>query len=191
MKGLWPFTFNVLLFAGLAFVAPFIVLYYQSAGFTGAHIGLLTGITPLITLFGAPLWTGLADATRRHRLIMSLALFVGAGAIFAFPLLKAFALILLLAIGFNAFFAPVSAFADSAALFMLAGEKDMYGRVRLGGTIGFGLAASVAGALVQNYGLRIAFWGGAAFLLLALGVSQKLTYIVLQISSFRARPTRS
>ena len=46
MKGLWPFTFYILMFAGVAFLAPFLVLYYQSLGFRGAEIGLLTGITP-------------------------------------------------------------------------------------------------------------------------------------------------
>jgi PPP family 3-phenylpropionic acid transporter len=52
----------------------------------------------------------------------------------------------------------------------------MYGRVRLGGTIGFGLAAPIAGRLVQDHGLKLAFWGGAALLVLALIVSQKLVY---------------
>lgn len=85
MRTIWPFIFNALLFAGFAFVVPFMVLYYQSVGFTGAQIGLLTGITPLITLLGAPLWTTLADATRRHRLIMSLVILAGAITIFTFP----------------------------------------------------------------------------------------------------------
>jgi hypothetical protein len=70
MRKIWPFTFNFLLYAAFAFVAPYIVLYYQGLGFTGTQIGLLTGIVPLITLFSSPLWTGLADATHRHRLLM-------------------------------------------------------------------------------------------------------------------------
>ena len=181
MRKIWPFTFYAILFASFAFVAPFIVLYYQSLGFTGAQIGLLTGLTPLITLFGAPLWTSLADATRRHRLIMSLAILVGAITIFVFPFPNTFAPVLLIAILFYASFAPVSPFADSATMFMLADEKEMYGRVRLGGTIGFGVAASIAGVLVQDYGLKSAFWGCAALLLLAFIVSQKLVYSQLKV----------
>jgi len=176
MRKTWPFTFYFLLFAGIASVSPFLVLYYQGLGFTGTQIGMLTGITPLITLFSAPLWTGLADATRRHRLIMSLALLVGVVVISVFPLLKAFVSILMIAILLNIFLAPVTSFADSATMFMLADEKEMYGRIRLGGTIGFGLAASIAGVLVQNHGLKLAFWGCAALLLLAFIISQKLVY---------------
>lgn len=145
-------------------------------GFTGAQIGLLTGITPLITLFSVPLWTGLADMTRRHRLVMSLALLVGVSMMLLFPLLNAFAPVLLAAVLFNAFFAPVSSFADSATMAMLADEKEMYGRIRLGGTIGYGLTAPIAGMLVQKHGLKWAFWGCAALFFLAFIVSQKLVY---------------
>jgi PPP family 3-phenylpropionic acid transporter len=176
MRKIWPFTFNFLLFAGIASVAPFIVLYYQGLGFTGTQIGLLTGITPLITFFSAPLWTGLADATRRHRLMMSLAILAGVITIFVFPLLNAFVSVLLIAILLNTFIAPVPSFADSATMFMLADEKEMYGRIRLGGTIGYGLAASIAGVLVQNYGFKFAFWGCAVLFLLGFIVSQKLVY---------------
>lgn len=176
MRKIWPFTFNFLLFAGIASVSPFIVLYYQGLGFTGAQIGLLTGIAPLITFFSAPLWTGFADATRRHRLIMSLAILVGVITLFVFPLLNAFVPVLLIAILLNMFVAPVTSFADSATMFMLADEKEMYGRIRLGGTIGYGLAAPIAGVLVQNYGLKFAFWGCATLFLLGFIVSQKLVY---------------
>jgi PPP family 3-phenylpropionic acid transporter len=176
MKRIWPFAFSFLFFASIASVSPFIVLYYQGLGFTGTQIGLLTSITPLITLFSAPLWTGLADMTRRHRLIMSLTLLVGAVMMLLFPLLNAFTPVLLVSVLFNAFFAPVSSFADSATMVMLADEKEMYGRIRLGGTIGYGLTAPIAGTLVQHHGLKWAFWGCAALFLLAFIVSQKLVY---------------
>lgn len=176
MKKIWPFYFNFILYAGIATVAPFIVLYYQSLGFTGTQIGLLTGLTPLINFFSATLWTGFADVTGRHRLLMSLAILGGSLSLFMFPLLKAFAPVLLLAILFNIFWAPVTPFADSATMHMLADQKEMYSRIRLGATLGFGLVAPIAGALVQDYGLRFAFWGCAFLFFLGLIVSQKLVY---------------
>lgn len=176
MKKIWPFTFFLTLFAGYAFVLPFLVLYYQRSGFTGTQIGLLSGITPLITMIGASLWTALADSTRRHRLIMSITILIGALSVFLFPFFNTFVPILLIAILFNAFFAPISSFADSATMFMLADKKEMYGRIRMGGTIGFGIAAILAGVLVQRYGLHMAFWGCAVLLLMGLVLSQKLTH---------------
>jgi MFS family permease len=158
MNKTWPFTLNFLLFAALAFVIPFLVLYYQSLGFTGAEIGLLTGLTPLVTMVSAPFWTGLADKTRRYRFIMSLAILVSVVILAVVPGLRAFVPVLLLVLLYNAFNAPVFSFTDSATMFMLGDKKDLYGRIRLGGTIGFGIAAFVAGVFVQNYGLRYAFW---------------------------------
>jgi PPP family 3-phenylpropionic acid transporter len=63
MSMAWPFVLNFLLFVATAFVLPFLVLYYQSLGFSGAQIGLLSGLTPLVIMIGAPFWTGLADKT--------------------------------------------------------------------------------------------------------------------------------
>ena len=176
MRTFWPFTFNFILFAAGASVLPFMVLYYQELDFTGAQIGVITGITPLITFFFAPLWSGIADATGRHRLIMSAAILGGAITLFAYSLLNAFLAVLLVAVVLYFFLSPVGPFADSAAMFMLGDKKEMYGRIRLGGTLGYGLAATIAGGLVQNYSLRIAFWGSSILLILALIVSQKLVY---------------
>ena len=176
MRKTWPFTFNVFLYAGFAFAWPFMVLYYQSLGFSGAQIGVLTGITPLITLLSTPFWTSLADASGRYRPVMSLTLIVAALCMFAIPLLNIFAPLLLVAVVSYIFLAPVTSFADSAAMYMLGDQKDLYGRIRLGGTIGYGLAALLSGVLVQRYGLRLAFWGGALLVLLALIISQKLVY---------------
>jgi PPP family 3-phenylpropionic acid transporter len=174
MRKIWPFSISFFFFAGVAFVGPFTVLYYQSLGFSGAQIGILAGLAPLIILFSAPLWTGLADTTNRHRFILSLVLLISSIAIFSLPYFRSFWPVLLMALTFNIFFAPIASLADSATMFMLGDAKDMYGRIRVGGTIGFGLAALLAGALVESYGLKMAFWGGSVMLFLGLLVSQKL-----------------
>ncbi|MCA9962129.1 MAG: MFS transporter [Anaerolineales bacterium] len=176
MKKVWPFSMNFLFFASFAFIGPFTVLYYQSLGFSGAQIGVLIGLTPLITLLSAPLWTGLADSTHQYRLILSGVLLAGAVGVFGFPFLHTFVPILLLALFFNMFFSPVMSFTDSATMFMLGERKELYGRIRVGGTIGFGLASLIAGTLVQSYGLKSAFWGSSLLIFLCLFVSQKLEY---------------
>jgi len=176
LNKVWPFSLNFLIFAAVAFISPFLVLYYQSLGFSGTQIGLLAGLTPLVTMVSAPFWTGLADQTRRYRLIMSATLGLSIAILIVVPGVSAFVPILLLIVLFNAFYSPVSSFTDSATMFMLGDKKDLYGRVRLGGTFGFGIAAIIAGVYVQNYGIRYAFWGGALFLFLALLVSQKLAF---------------
>jgi PPP family 3-phenylpropionic acid transporter len=162
--------------AGYASVFPFIVVYYQGLGFSGAEIGLLTGISPLITFFGAPLWTRLADSTRRHRLILSVTLGAGILAICLLPLLRAFTPILITALLMSFFMSPVSSIADNATMHTLGEKRELFGRIRLGGSIGFALMAPLAGAVVQNTGLRTAFWIAGSMYLLCLLVSQKFDH---------------
>lgn len=172
MRMPWPFGLHFLVFAGHALVGPFFVVYYQNLGFSGTQIGL----TPLITLIGAPLWTRLADRTLKHRWINGLALVVGVAALSAFPLLRAFVPILALAVLLSVFMSCVMPFTDGAAMHMLGERKELYGRLRLGGTIGCGLAAAITGALVQAHGLEFTFRICAGLFLLALFVSRRLVY---------------
>lgn len=176
MRKIWPFSFYFLYFAAMASLLPFFVLFYQSLGFSGAQIGLLTGIPPLITLLGAPIWTGLADSTHRHKLIMGLGLGVSVIVALLLPNLSSFAVVFAVIIMYNIFISPVSSLSDSATMTMLGEQKAMYGRVRMGGTIGWGIFAQVAGVLLALYGLEILFYVFAGIMLVNLLVSQKFSF---------------
>src|SRR5690349_1830201 len=176
MKKIWPFSFYFLYFIAFASLMPFFVLFYQRLGFNGAQIGLLTGIPPLITMVAAPFWTGLADTKRWHRWVMSLGIAMAVLVIFLLPSFTSFAIVFMGVIVFSTFLAPVASLADSATMTMLGEERAMYGRIRLGGTIGWGLFAPMAGAIAQNYGLKIVFWCFSAVMLINLFVSQRFVY---------------
>jgi PPP family 3-phenylpropionic acid transporter len=178
MKKIWPFSFYFLSYAAMSSFVPFIVLFYQELNFNGAQIGLLTGIPPLITLISAPFLAGIADAKRRHRFIMSLGIIIAIAATFMMQWMTVFVVILILVMLFNFFFAPVVSLADSATIAMLGEEKSMYGRIRLGGTIGWGVLAPIAGVLVENFGLKIIFWSFSTLMFINLLVSQKVVHDV-------------
>jgi len=176
MKKFWPFSFYFLYFAAFASLLPFFVLFYQQLGFNGTQIGLLTGVPPLITIFCAPFGAGLADSTRRHKLIMGLGISAAIIVALLLPFAKSFAAVFTLIALFNIFISPVSSLSDSGTMTMLGEERSKYGRIRLGGTIGWGLFAPIAGSVVQNYGLRIAFWVFSAIMLINFFVSQKFVF---------------
>ena len=176
MKKIWPFTFYFLYFAALASLMPFLVLFYRDLGFTGAQIGLLTGVPPLVTLVASPFWTGVADARRWHRLVMGMGLLVAVLVMLVMQSLTQFLPVFLLIILFNTFMSPVPSLADSGIMTMLGDQRAMYGRIRLGGTIGWGLFAPIAGTLVENYGLRIAFWMFSALMLVNVFVTQRFVH---------------
>ena len=176
MKKIWPFSYYFLYFAAFSALMPFFVLFYQRLGFSGPQIGLLTGIPPLITLVAAPFWTGVADSRRWHKLVMGVGMSVAILSIFLLPSFTSFVIIFMLIIVFNVFASPIASLADSATMNMLGEERAMYGRIRMGGTIGWGLFAPIAGALVQNYGLKLAFWSYSAIMLINLFVSQRFVH---------------
>ena len=176
MKKIVPFSFYFLYFAAFASLLPFFVLFYQSLGFNGAQIGLLTGLPPLITLVGAPFGTGFADRTRRHKLVMGLGLSVAIVIAILLPNLSSFAVVFLLIVSFNFFISPVASLSDSATMTMLGEERGMYGRIRMGGTIGWGVFAQIAGFLLALYGLEILFYVFAGIMLVNLFVSQSFSF---------------
>ncbi|MEM7342606.1 MAG: MFS transporter [Chloroflexota bacterium] len=172
----WPFSFYFIISAAAAIYRPYLVLYYQDLSLTGAQIGLLVGVAPLIAMVSLPLLTMLADRTNTHRFIMSLSLFILVLGLFFFPYLNTFTLLFILTILFSIFLSPLFPLANSAAMFMLAEKKELYGRIRMGGTIGFTIAATMAGALVENYGLKFAFWGAAIIYAIAFFINRRLVY---------------
>lgn len=107
---------------------------------------------------------------------MSLGLLMGVLALVLLPTLSTFILVIGLAIVMSFFFSPVTAFADNASMHMLGGQKDLIGWVRVGGTIGYAIFALAAGFLVEGYGLRTAFWGGALLIFGGFLVSQQLVH---------------
>lgn len=176
MRKAVPFAFYFLYFAAAAALIPFIVLFYQSLGFSGAQIGLLAGMAPLIAMVGAPLWTNLADRTGRHRLIMSLVMAGLIAVVLIIPTLSALLPVALMIALYSLLGSPIVSFSDSATMHMLGDERDQYGRVRMGGTFGWALTAPLAGLLVEKNGLPVAFWTYAALMALTLVVSQGLIF---------------
>lgn len=176
MKRTLPFMFYLFYFGAAVFIQPFVVVYFQELGFSGVQIGILVGIIPLGILIGAPLWTGLADAKMRHKLIMSLTILVSVAIAATFPLVRSFALLIPLVFIYALFASPIISFADSATLSMLAEKKDLYGRVRLGGTFGWGVFALVSGLIIDKYGIRWAFWGYSAIMVFTLLISQRFSF---------------
>ena len=176
MKKATSFAFYFLYYGAFAAFMPYIVLYYQSLGFNGAQIGLLTSLSPLLALTGAPLLTGLADSARRHRLVMSLAMLVTVTVIALFPLLTTFLPVLAAVVFYALLSSPVISMADSATMTALGKQPELYGRLRLGGTIGWGIASPIIGAFIQDHELRLVFYIAAAGMFLALLVSQNFSY---------------
>lgn len=178
MGYLTPSIFYFLFFGALSCLWPYMALYYRGIGLSGAEVGMLTGLTPLVTMLGGPFWTGLADSTRRHKAVMSFAILGSVALVTTLLYFRAFWLLLALAAAFAFVNAPISSLADNATMSMLGEKSHLYGRVRLWGAVGWGLVAPLGGFLVERYGVPAAFYAYATLTVLCLLVALGLPFQV-------------
>jgi len=153
-------VFYFTIFAALAFLMPFLSLYYQKElGLSGSQIGFLTGVAPIISLVGASVWGAVADATHKHKAILLMAVagvWISALAIFKAPGI----LLLSVAVVFYAFLgSPVLPIVDNSVMILLGDRRNEYGLERVWGSVGWGVSAIFAGILIQRLGLHWAFYG--------------------------------
>src|SRR5574341_1486263 len=161
-----PKAFYLFYYGAMASLIPFLVIYYEHHGLSGRQIGLLTAIPPLVTLFAAPLWGAAADATWRHKAALVTAI---PGTMLAVLLLSrqtAFGSLIPTVVFYAFFLAPILPLVDNAVMALLDKRQDEYGKQRLWGAVGWGLAAPLAGWLIVRAGLGWAFYG---FLILMSG----------------------
>jgi PPP family 3-phenylpropionic acid transporter len=107
---------------------------------------------------------------------MSVGILIAAISAFTLPQLTSFTSIFILIIVFNICFSPVASLSDSATMSMLGEERAMYGRVRLGGTIGWGIFAQIGGLILAAYGVKTLFYVYATISLINLFVARHLKF---------------
>ncbi|MFC2026113.1 MFS transporter [Chloroflexota bacterium] len=154
--------------AAVASLLPFLVIFYDQLGLSGSQIGFLVGIPPLMYLIGAPIWGGLADATQKHKPILVLAI---TGTLVLVPFLLNISLFLILIpviAAFAFFLAPIMPLVDNSVMDMLGELKIQYGKQRLWGAVGWGIAGPITGWLIDRSGIQWAFY--CYLLLMFLGL---------------------
>ncbi|HEX6386815.1 MAG TPA: major facilitator superfamily domain-containing protein 6, partial [Anaerolineae bacterium] len=169
-----PKAFYFLYFAAAASLIPFLSLYYRSLGLMGRQIGVLTGVVPLVTMVSAPLWGGLADASQRHRPSLLLAIVGTWTAVLGLSQPATFDELLLLVVIYAFFTAPIIPLTDNSVLVLLGGRKAEYGKLRLWGGVGWAVAATLLGPVLQRAGLSWAFYSFLLFLFVAFVVAWRM-----------------
>jgi PPP family 3-phenylpropionic acid transporter len=170
-----PKSIYFFFYGAAASLFPFLVIYYENLGFSGYQIGFLAGIMPLIALFSAPFWGGLADATQKHKRLLLLAMSASIVIAFALSNASAFLWLIPLVVLLAFFIAPIMPIVDNSVMDLLADHKDQYGKLRLWGAIGWGVAAPVVGWLIERSDLSWAFYGYMFLMSAGLLVAWNLT----------------
>jgi PPP family 3-phenylpropionic acid transporter len=161
-------------YAALACLTPFMSLYYLERGLNGTQIGVLAGAIPLVSWASAPLWGGIADAKNRHKLALMLAIAGVWAAVVTLFFADDFTSLLISVIGYAFFIGPIVPLVDNAVLDIMGESKARYGRVRLWGSVGWGLAAILLSPILETVGLSWSFYGFLVFMAVTFAVAARL-----------------
>jgi predicted MFS family arabinose efflux permease len=148
-------------YAGIACWAPYIALYYQGMGLSGAEIGILNAISPLGMAFLAPIWGYLADSRSAHRLILRVALLTTALVALLLSGASSFWQVLPLILVFALVGTTVSPLLDSYGVTISAEHGLSFGQLRVWGSIGYTLVVWLIGYAMRGAVSRLFLFGYA------------------------------
>lgn len=154
------------------FLFPFLALYYQQVGLTGAQMGLLGSIGWTVSMLLAPLWGRWGDTAKNPKFVLQVAL-IGAGVTYFFIGLQAtFVGIVIFIVLSSVFDNSIGALSTAHALSATQSEKSGFGSIRLFGSLGWAVAAPLAGWLIERAGMIVPFAGYAVCAIFAAALIQ-------------------
>ena len=162
---MWMASF--LYWGGSAAFFAYIALYYESVNLSGRQIGQLTSIPFFISLVSSVVFGFLSDTSRRNHLLLRITTVGLIIVLLVFPRAQTFWLLFPTALIYSVFQAPTNPILDDTTLNALD-KPENYGKVRLGGSIGWGLVVLLTGVLIDNlgFGIPVIFYVNIAFLLI-------------------------
>jgi len=164
-------AYYFLFLGGFSFITPFLNLFYQRQGLNGTQIGLLGMVGAIIGLVVAPLWGRWSDRLVHPRRLLQIG-FLGSAICYLILSRQNIFVWMAFLVGLNAvLLSGIEPISDTMAL--KSGENDQqirFGSIRLWGSVGWAALVYFAGWIIQEYGIKSAFWGYAVSVLLIIVV---------------------
>ncbi len=146
------------LFVPFAITTPYLQKLLALRGFAPDRIGLILGCFEAMAVVAPPVWGYLSDRTHRPRLILGLCIAAGAPVFALFNWVQGFPAALAVAVLFGLFYRSLIPLTDGITFRFIHRHGGDYGRIRIGGSMGFiacmllveplGLGSSRDGALI-------------------------------------------
>jgi MFS transporter, PPP family, 3-phenylpropionic acid transporter len=142
-------------FGILGLYLPYFNLYCYHLGFSGAQIGYLAGLRSATLVLFPFVWGALADRFLKRKFIYLLCNAAACAAWAGYLMTTAFVPMLLIAVVYGIFYAPLIAFLEAYAMDLLGEDKKAYGRIRVWGSMSFILIVTALGPLIDRYGVAV------------------------------------
>ncbi|EGG17800.1 hypothetical protein DFA_08800 [Cavenderia fasciculata] len=153
-----PKAYYFLLFFCFGTYRPFIPIALAHIKFTPSLIGLTLAFPPFISFVSSPMWSAFCDKYKCHRQAVVISAIMSSLLIFLLYFVENHAIVFCIVL-FNAvFWSPLIPILDSTTLKILGPSRDLYGKQRMYGSVGFAVSATSIGILAQHLDNFKIYW---------------------------------
>jgi len=143
-------------------------IYLDGIGISASQIGYMVATARAISILILPIWGMAADYFGATRQILKIVVAGTVISLLVFPQTEVYWIIFIIYIFFIIFEAPIVSLSDALVLNHLKDNSDQYGRFRSWGSIGYMLAVTPVGFMIEKTAARNIFFLGAFVMLIAL-----------------------
>lgn len=144
--------------ASLGWVAPFISLYMVTLGFSATEIGFVVSAYALVNIIASPILNNYADRTGQHRrLFVGLIVTMSLAAIGLAAPISEFWIVLMIILWRGASVPLIALQAQLTITWLQLRQRDIFGRVRAVGSLGWTMSTFTAGTVLAIGGYPLMF----------------------------------
>lgn len=141
---------------------------------SAAQIGVLLSLTQIMRIFGPNLWGWAADRNQQRVLVLRITAVSAVLAFCGMFISHTFAHFFLVLVLVNSFTSAQGPLSEALMLSEMRGDLTHYGRLRLWGSVGFIASVTLAGPLLDRYGIDLMLWVVLALLALVVVASCRM-----------------
>ncbi len=165
-SGFALFVYYFFMYVAMAPFTAFLSTYYNEIGLSASQIGVLSGIGPIVVIFGQFVWGRMADRAKQKNTVLLVATLLTGITVYAFSLNPSFLYLLMINIFYNFTNCSIIQLSDSIALEYASGHNLRFSIIRMGGSIGFSCCTLAVGFLLTGDAGKM-FAINAVFLLIS------------------------
>jgi len=174
-------------FATIGVLLPYWNLYLKHLDFSARQIGELSSVLLATKIFAPYIWGWIADHTGERMRVIRIAVFIAMFIFSATLFLHGYWSLLIVLTVFSFFWNATLPQFEAATMNTLGDKKHLYSRVRLWGSVGFILTASLLAPVIEGYGIQHL----PVIILIILGITWLNTLLVKDTSQMQIKKTAS